>query len=349
MDREEILNIIKKMNPTTSIMDPCNTQFLLKLKKIIADAITTITNQSLTTGKFLDDWKVAAVRPLIKDPNMGTEHKNYRSVSNLSFLSKIIEKAAQVQLQKHFDKQSPLPNCQSAYRQHYSTETTLLSMCNNILKTMETQKCTSIVCLDLSAAFDTVNHKILLGILKSYFGISDHALVWISYLPKRKFLVQIGQLTSKTIKIDFLVPQGSILGPILFNCYASTLMEIIPESKESFLSGYADDHAMIHCFSSDNKNIKQNIENNTGKIKTWMEENQLKMNDAKTDIIVLGTAGNLKKNTLENIEIGDTIIHWTSRIKFLGVHLDGKLSLKDHVQNRSRKANYNLRLIQNIQ
>ena len=88
---------------------------------------------------------------------------------------------------------------------------------------------------------------------------------------------------------------------------------------------------MIHCFSPDNKNIKQNIKKDIGKIKTWMEENQLKMNDAKTEFIVLGTACNLKKNTLENIEIGDTIIHQTLRIKFLGVHLDEKLSLKDHV------------------
>ena len=205
------------------------------------------------------------------------------------------------------------------------------------------------VCLDLSASFDTINHNILLGILKSYFGISDHALAWISScLSKRKFLVQIGQLTSKTIEIDFSVPQGSIPGPILFNCYATMLMEVTLECKESFLSGYADDHAIIHCFSPDNKNIKQNIEKDIGKIKTWMEENQLKMNDVKTEFIVLGTAGNLKTNTLENIKIGDTTIHRTSKIKFLGVHLDKRLSLKDHVQNRSRKANYNLKLIQNI-
>ena len=167
LDREEILNIIKKMNPTTSIMDPCNTGFLLKFKEIIVDAITTITNQSLNTGEFLDDWKVTAVRPLIKDANIGTEFKNYRPISNLSFLSKIIEKAAQVQLQKHFDEHSLLPSHQSAYRKHHLTETTLLNMCDNILKNMETQKNTSIVSLDLSAAFDTVNHKILLGILKS--------------------------------------------------------------------------------------------------------------------------------------------------------------------------------------
>ena len=110
LEGEEILNIIKNMNPTMSIMDPCNTGFLLKFKEIIVDAITTITNQSLTTGEFLDDWKVAAVRPLIKDANIRTEFKNYRPISNLSFLSKIIEKAALVQLQKHFDEHSLLPN-----------------------------------------------------------------------------------------------------------------------------------------------------------------------------------------------------------------------------------------------
>ena len=178
-------------------------------------------------------------------------------------------------------------------------------------------------------AFNRVNPNILLEILKSYFGISDHALAWIScYLSERKFLVQIGQLTSKTIEIDFSVPHGSILGPILFNCYGSMLMEVIPECKKSFLSGYADDHTIIHCFSPDNKNIKQNIENDIGKIKTWMEENQLKMNHVKTEFIVLGTAGNLKKNTLEHIIIGDTTIHWTSKIKFWAVHLDKDLASK---------------------
>ena len=132
------------------------------------------------------------------------------------------------------------------------------------------------------------------------------------------------------------MPQGSILGP-LFNCYASTLMEIIPESKDSFLSGYADDHAIIHSFSPDNNNIKQKIKNDIGKLKTWMEENHLKMNDAKTEFIVLGTTNNLRKITLDKIEIGNTKIHQTSKIKFLGVHLDEILNLKDHIQNSSKK------------
>ena len=172
---------------------------------------------------------------------------------------------------------------------------------------MEDGKCTSIVSLDLSAAFDMVNHTILLEVLNCYFGITDHALSWISsYLASRRFQVQVGQLTSKTVGIDFSVPQGSILGPILFNCYASTLMEIIPERKDSFLSGYADDHAIIHSFNLDGNNINQIIEHDIGKIKTWMEDNQLKMNDAKTEFIVIGTSGSLQKNTLDHIKIGNT-------------------------------------------
>ena len=99
LEKEEILNIIKDMKPTTCIIDPCNMRFLLKFKETILDAITIIVNQSLTTGEFLDDWKMAVVRPLIKGTNLDTELKNYRTINNLSFLSKITEKAAHLQLQ----------------------------------------------------------------------------------------------------------------------------------------------------------------------------------------------------------------------------------------------------------
>ena len=337
------------MKPTTCIIDPCNTRFLLKFKETILDAITIIVNQSLTTGEFLDDWKMAIVRPLIKGTSLDTELKNYRPISNLSFLSKITEKAAQLQLQKDCDQQFLLPNHQSAYRKHYSTETTLLNMCDNNLKNMENGKCTSIVSLNLSAAFDSVNHNILLDVLKGYFGILELVLTLISsYLSSRKFLVQISHLTSRTVEIDFSVPEGSILGPILFTCYASMLMEIIPERKDSYMSGYADNHAIVHSFSPDNNSIKQIIEGDIGKIKTWMEESQLKMNDGKTEFIVIGTSSSLWKNTLDSIEIGNTKIHRSSKMKFLGVFLNEKLSFKDHIQNRSKKANYNLRLISNI-
>ena len=185
---------------------------------------------------------------------------------------------------------------------------------------MENQKCISVVCLDLSAVFYIVNHKIHLDVLKNYFGITEQALDWISsYFSNRKFVVQIGKFTSQVVTINFSVPHGSIVGPILFNCYASTLMEIILENTDSLLSGYADDYAIVNSFNLDNNKIKQKIENDIRKTKTWLEDNQLKMNDAKTEFIVLGTSHNLRKNTLDNIEIGKTKIHQTSKIKFRSV------------------------------
>ena len=125
-------------------------------------------------------------------------------------------------------------------------------------------------------------------------------------------------------------------------------MEVVPESSDSFLSAYVDDYAIFSSFNPDNKKIKQKMENDIGKSKTWMEEKQLKINDAKTEFIVLGTSNNLRKNTLDNIEIGKTKIHQTSKIKFLGVYLDEQLNLKEHIQNRVKKSNYNLIFICNI-
>ena len=136
--------------------------------------------------------------------------------------------------------------------------------------------------------------------------------------------------------MNFSVRQGSILGPILFNCYAITLTETIPESSDSFISGCVDDHAIVISLNPDNKKIKQKIENGIRKIKTWMEENQLKMNDAKTEFIVLETSNNLRKNTWDNIEIGKTNSP-TSKIKFLGVHLDEQLMAGPHSE-QSKKS-----------
>ena len=96
LEKKEICNIIENMNPTTCMTDPCDIRFLLKFKEMIMDAITVIVNQSITTGEFLDNWKMAIVRPLIKGPNLDTELKNYRPISNLPFLSKIVKKSSSI-------------------------------------------------------------------------------------------------------------------------------------------------------------------------------------------------------------------------------------------------------------
>ena len=155
---------------------------------------------------------------------------------------------------------------------------------------MENNKLTSIICLDLRAAFDTVNHSILLEVMENYFGITNTSLNWISsYLKNKKFSVHIDCFSSNTKNINFSFPQGSILGPTLFNCYVSTLMEIIPETEDNFVSGYADYDALIHSFHPENTEISSTLASNFSCIQGWMDKNQLKMNDSKTDFIVFGS------------------------------------------------------------
>ena len=211
------------------------------------------------------------------------------------------------------------------------------------------KKLTSIIYLDLSAACNTVNHSIPLEAMRNYFGITDIALDWIScYLRNRKFSVHIDSFSSNTKTINFSVPQGSILGPGLFNCYVSTLMEIIPENEENFVSEYADDHAQINTFHPENTDISPKLVSNISCIKDWMNRNQLKMNDAKTEFIVFGSKHQVQRNGLICLNIDDTIIKAKSVIEFLSAYLDESLNMKTHIANRTKNALYNLYLIKNI-
>ena len=183
----------------------------------------------------------------------------------------------------HFTEQNLLPKHQNAYRKNFSTETAILNICDNVWTNMEIKKFTSIMCLDLSAAFDTVNHSNLLEVMENFFGIKGTALNWIlSYLKNRKFSIHIHGYSSDTKNINFSVPQGSILGPALFNCYVSTLMEIIPETEDNFVTGYEDNHALINSFHAENIEISPTLVSNISFIQDWMDKNQLKMNGGKT-------------------------------------------------------------------
>ena len=149
------------------------------------------------------------------------------------------------------------------------------------------------VTLDLSAAFDTVNDRTLLEVLNKYYGIQGLALQWLkSYLTDRQFKVEIEENISEVKTINFSVPQGSILGPILFTCYASTLQELF--IKNNSLSGYADDHSFIKSFSPIDNNIHTELELDIKHISEWMFQNHLKMNDAKTKLIMYGSKSGLK-------------------------------------------------------
>ena len=199
-----------------------------------------------------------------------SRHKSYYwPINHLTFFSKLIEKIILNQLWNHFKTNNLLPNYQSTYRANHSTETAILNLCDNILQNMEKNLNTEMVALDLSAAFDTVNHTILLEVLNKYYGIWGLALQWLkSYLTDRQFKVQIDENFSKVKIINFSVPQGSILGPILFTYYASTLQELFVHNNS--LSRYTDDHSFIKSFSPIDNNIITELELDIKHISEWM-------------------------------------------------------------------------------
>ena len=342
---EEVRTLISSAKSTTCLSDVWPTTLLKRFLPVLLPLITKLVNMSLSDGIFLTKWKKAMVKPLIKKANLDHVYVNYRPVSNLSFISKITERVVNNQFQCHIQKNSLLPDYQSSYRTNYSTETTLLRLTDDIWQSMEQGQVTAMVALDLSAAFDTVNHEILCNVLQNRFGITNTALKWTKeYLKDRCFQVQIRNALSEPVYINYSVPQGSILGPVFFNCYAATLDDYTHD-REASLSGYADDHALIYSFKpgadSETKTVAS-LEQTISQVREWMRVNHLKMNDKKTEYIVFGGKQQRQKCVHSSLHVGDDDVPASDTIKYLGATLDEQLSFKKHIEVKCLVASRNI-------
>ena len=268
-------------------MDTIQTKLLKAYPEVFLPLITRLLNLSLTSGIFPSIWKRAIVKLLLKKPGLERIFKNYRPVSNLNFISKLLKSAVLIHSQDHLYSQKLLPQYQSSYRVTFSTETLLMKLVDDILNGMESQEVTALAALHLSAAFDTVNHDLLLVILKSHFGIDGTPLVWIrSYLDGRSFQVHVGSALSQLIDVPYAVPQGSLLGPVLLICYIATLNDIIQGTSACTL-GCADDHAVSKCILPiDESSALKSLTEVIMRITNWMKHLFLKMNDSKTEIVM---------------------------------------------------------------
>jgi hypothetical protein len=341
LDLDTVCKLIRNAKPATCDSDPMPSSLLKQHCDIVAPAIYKIVNTSLSTGRFATRWKKAIVKPLLKKSNLELVKKNYRPVSNLPFLSKIVEKASLLSFTHHIETHSLLPIYQSAYRVGYSTETLLLKVYNDILFNMERQFLTPLVAIDLSAAFDTVNHDLLLEIMQHCFGVCDTAKDWISsYLSDRSFEVCINGESSTSININFSVPQGSINGPVYFTCYSSTLGSCVDDNNG--LIGYADDHSVYGSFKAGELSAERyalfQLSSTLDDIKEWMLMNRLKMNEEKTEFIVFGHNRSLSKCNTTSIRVGESDIPRNPCLKLLGVYMDEQLNFKRHIATKCRAA-----------
>ena len=256
-----------------------------------------------------------------------------------------------LQLSRHCEDFNLQPDYQSAYRENYSCETAVLRISNDILWAFEKQSITSLVVIDLSAAFDTVDHTILLNILNCKFGIADKALKWFnSYLRPRSFKVIIDQQCSNNQDLDVSVPQGSCAGANLFNLYCSPLNDVVP--KDLQLSSFADDHSIRGTFKAGNiqqeNATKEKIEACMLNIKHWMDTVHLKMNPSKTEFIYFGGRQQLRKCETNSLDVAGDLILRSHTIRYLGAYLDENLNYKLHINKKCQAAMFNYFKIKGI-
>ena len=307
--------------------------------------MTSICNLSLSCADFSDSLKIAFVTPLIKKLTLDCEIlKNYRPVSNLSFLSKLIERIVSAQFIEHLKLNGLYEVYQSAYKQFHSTETALLRVQNDLLKAVDESGGAILVLLDLSAAFDTIDHEKLLALLKSSFGVEESALEWIrSYLSGRKQSVLINGVSSDDLHLKWGVPQGSVLGPILFTVYTTPLASIIRRHGLDFHL-YADDTQLYIAFKPSSPTSKYDgiakLESCIDDIRKWMSENMLKLNDDKTELLIVTSREAANDIT---INVGGCDIHpGNDPPRNLGVLFDSSCSLNQHVNKLCKSLNYSI-------
>ena len=290
---EEAVRKMAVASMKTCTLDPLPSSILLVCIEELLPVISRMVNVSLENGYFADDWKRAVVHPLLKKSGLQLINKNFRPVSNLQFTSKLTEKAVAVQLQEHMLVNGLFPELQSAYRQHHSTETALLKVKNDLLMAMDKGQVTLLVLLDLSSAFDTVEHEILLERLRSTIGLRGKVLSWFeSYLKGRSQQVSINGTLSKPFDLKCGVPQGSCLGPLLFTIYVSKLFQILKHHLPS-VHTYADDTQLYLSFKPSDSSSEVEAVSAMQKcicdVRAWMREDQLMLNDDKTEFLIIVT------------------------------------------------------------
>ena len=255
----EVTRIIRKSPSTTCGLDAFPTAVLKQCLEELVPTLTFLINESFQSGYFPEGLKHSNISPLIKDSKLDKDDlKNYRPIANLKFVAKTVERAAVSQIQKYVSEYHLQAKTQSAYRPSHSCETALLRVSSDILMSLDKGQEVILILLDYSSAFDTISHDTILQRLPQWFGIRGRALDWFrTYFTSRTQSVVIDGIQSSAHTPTCGVPQGSVIGPLIFTMYTAPLEKIIEAHGFSKMF-YADDTQIYislllhqrfqHCF-----------------------------------------------------------------------------------------------------
>ncbi len=346
IDSKILEEIVQHLKSSTCYLDTLPTSFFKSVLNCLEADLLEVVNTSLLSGTFPNSLKTAVVKPLLKKRNLdNTVLSNYRPISNLPFIGKIIEKVVFNQLNNYLNSNGYLDNFQSGFRVHHSTETALIKIINDIRFHSDSGKISVLVLLDLSAAFDTVDHNILLERLENWVGLSGMALKWFrSYLEGRGYYVSIGEHKSKWTSMTCGVPQGSILAPLLFSLYMPPLSQIMRKNQIAYHS-YADDTQIYLALSPNDYSPIDSLCQCIDEINSWMCQNFLQLNKEKTEVITFGNKDEVLK---VNAYLDSRAQTTKNQVRNLGVILETDLSFSSHVKAVTKSAYYHLKNIARI-
>lgn len=344
----EIANIIKLLpNKKSTGLDRINKDMVIIMFNHLSDFLTNLINLSFDQGIFFSKLKKSLVIPIFKQGSKN-DLNNYRPISLLSIFSKVIEKIMHIRLSKFLDKYQLISDNQYGFRKGKSTELALMKFTKIIYSNENNNIKSAAVFLDISKAFDTVNHRLLLKKLHS-IGIRGHIYSWFeSYLSGRTQFVKVDDSYSSELPINGGVPQGSILGPLLFLIFINDFCQL---NLNCDIITFADDTVLV--FSADNYlDLFKKIEISLQKAKIWFNNNLLKLNVSKTKFMIFSlkptepTVDSLRiHNPFCNLNCNDASstcdkIKRVDSIKYLGLQIDSNLKWKTHVSYLLNKLRF---------
>ena len=325
--------------PKSCELDPIPSKLLIECLDSILPSLTDLFNSSLASGIFPQCFKSALVTPILKKRCLDhNDLNNYRPVSNLCFIAKILEKLVLSQVSSYLNSHNLYNTCQSAYRPGHSTETALLKVVNDLFLSLNKGNISVLALLDFSSAFDTIDHTILVQRLHTDFGFTDTVLQWFSsYLTDRTHYVSLCNHCSDFAPVHSGVTQGSVLGPMVFTMYIKPLSAII-DSHSIIHHSFADDLQLQMLAPPDRiSELLHSMQSCISDVKAWATANMLKLNDSKTELMLVTSKRSKHLHNLPtSITIGNAQIPFKQSVKNLGFTLDCHLTMNAHVSNIAR-------------
>ena len=344
VDEGFVSQTIAKLRPSRAVgLDKLSARLLRDGCPVIAPVLTSLINKSLSDGAFPKLWKSAKVSALFKGGDKLSKD-NYRPISILPTVSKIIERAVHLQLSNYLEHNNLLSTCQFGFRLGKSTSTALVNFTGHILSNMDSGKVTGAVFLDLKKAFDTVNHEFLIKKLKN-LGVIGKSLSWFnSYLSGRTQKTVCGNTISPKAKVSIGVPQGSILGPLFFLIYINGIESTLKSSK---MTMFADDMA-FYCSETSAADLQGKLNYDLQSISSWLQEHKLTLNINKSEFMIIGSRVKLKNFQDVQLVLEQDSLENVTEFKYLGIIINQHLTWHDHVEMLHSKVAQRLGVLKRV-